>query len=203
MKQVHLIRRRVGYTIVEIMVAIMIIGLLAVISVGGYKKYMAKMLIVQAIAAAAPLQQAIQDFYQNQGFLPGHSDLSPFGPPGYSLNGNSWQINAPTTNIASISWNMPFDNCTATTLDCSAPGPSPDRQILITFTNPTSIGTTYLAGTSIMLIANIGDITGVSTTLSVNWLCMAYPNSLTTAADGTTLLSTLLPAGCHYPDLDY
>lgn len=184
-----------GYTIIEAMVVVLVVGILATLAVGGYKKYMAKTLVEQAIAAALPLQQAIQDFFQQQGFLPGYSDLSAYGPAGYAVTGSAWQISNPITDVATIGWNSPVANCTPSTTNCDDQNSTDSRQIQITFTNPTSYGTTYLAGKTIMLVANLSN--------NLSWLCMAYPNASAFAADGTTLLSTLLPAGCHNAALDH
>jgi prepilin-type N-terminal cleavage/methylation domain-containing protein len=197
MQKNHAIRKCSGFTLVEAMIVVLVIGILATIAVGGYKKYIAKSLVIQAINASLPLQGVIQNFYQDQGMLPGATDLSSYAAlAGYSLVSGYYQISNPIPDVATISWYNAVNTCAQNTVGCDNTGSSDARQIQITFSNPTSVGTTYLAGVTIMLVANLSNG-------GVSWLCMAYPNSAQMSADGVTLLSTFLPAGCHTASLDH
>ncbi len=175
-----------GYTIIEAMIVVFILALLATLTIGGYRRYMAKTVVAEAITATLPLQQVIGEFYQHQGFLPGNKDLT--GPSGYGPTGDFdlWGIDNPLPDIASIRWYTDGpDHCTPDTAGCDEENNSARRQIEIYFKPTTSIVNTLLGGKIFILRANLS-ASGLS------WICRSYDEG----DENARLDETLLPRGC-------
>ena len=174
-----------AYTIIEILVSVLILGVLSILAVGFYDKYMAKTMVEQAIHVAVPLQQSILDFYQRQGYMPGYSDMSLSSlPSGYYLDSFPRPcVNNPAQDIATICYWNDTATCTPSNSNCDGTGKTARRQIEITFSNPTSRASGYLSGMIFMLRANVSSA-------GLSWVCRTYdspPNQLN---------SILLPNGC-------
>lgn len=81
-------RPRHGFTVLELMLGIAIVGILAVLAIGQYNNYQERVLVAQAIHDIAVMQLNISEFANNNGSLPGsleiagHGDaLDPWGRP--------------------------------------------------------------------------------------------------------------------------
>jgi type II secretory pathway pseudopilin PulG len=186
MKKNKSIKKSQAYTIIEAMIVVLVLSLLATLGVAGYKRYMAKTLVAQAITATLPLQQVIQDFYQHQGFLPGNQDLT--GPPGYGPTGpfGLWEIDNPIPDVATIRWYTDGpNNCIPNTVGCDDENSSTRRQIEIYFNPTTSIGNSFLGGKIFILRANLS-------AGGLSWICRTYDYG----DPGFRLDDTLLPRGC-------
>ncbi len=80
--------RWLGFTVLELMLGIAIVGILAVLAIGQYGNYQERVLVTQAIHDIATMQLNIRQMANNNGALPGslaiagHGDaLDPWGRP--------------------------------------------------------------------------------------------------------------------------
>ena len=68
MKQTY--RAQKGFTLIELMIVVAIIGILAAIALPAYQDYTARAQVTEAIAATSPIRLAVSEFVQTQGTWP-------------------------------------------------------------------------------------------------------------------------------------
>lgn len=60
-----------GFTIIELMIAVAIIGVLAAIAIPAYQNYIIRAKVSEALTFASQAKTAVAEYYQSQGTLPG------------------------------------------------------------------------------------------------------------------------------------
>ena len=63
--------RAVGFTLIELMIVVAIIGILAAIAIPSYQDYTVRAQVAEALVLAGELKPSIQDFYKERGRFPG------------------------------------------------------------------------------------------------------------------------------------
>ena len=69
-----------GFTLIELMIVIAILGILAAIAIPAYQDYATRAKISEGIAAAAPAKTSIAEFYQDRGSFPALRTTAGFAP---------------------------------------------------------------------------------------------------------------------------
>ena len=69
-----------GFTIIEIVIAIAIIGILAAVAIPSYQNYLKKSKISEALLLASPAKVAIANYYETYGKLPNNNTEAMFTP---------------------------------------------------------------------------------------------------------------------------
>lgn len=59
-----------GFTIIELMIAVAIIGVLAAIAIPAYQNYIIRAKVSEALTFASQAKTAVAEYYQSQGTLP-------------------------------------------------------------------------------------------------------------------------------------
>lgn len=77
----HMRRMQQGFTLIEVMVVISIIGTLAAIALPPYQDYVIRAKITEGIVLAAPLQKAVADYYDRWGKLPANNAAAALAAP--------------------------------------------------------------------------------------------------------------------------
>ena len=63
-------RKQQGFTLIELMIVVAIVGILAAIAVPAYQDYMARAKVSEGVAAVDQIRTTIADFYTSQGHFP-------------------------------------------------------------------------------------------------------------------------------------
>ena len=67
-----------GFTLIELMIVVAIIGILAAIAVPAYQDYTIRSKVSEAVIAASPAKTAISEFFQSQGSMPADAPTAGF-----------------------------------------------------------------------------------------------------------------------------
>jgi type IV pilus assembly protein PilA len=78
-----------GFTLIELMIVIAIIGILAAIAIPAYQNYTIRAQVTEGLSLADPFKTAVAEFYQNLGTF----------PVGVSPTGSATQIPMPGASV--------------------------------------------------------------------------------------------------------
>lgn len=70
-----------GFTIIELMIVVTIIGILAAIAIPVYQTYTTRAKVAEGILLAKPVQLAVHNFYSEGGLLPADNAAAKVAPP--------------------------------------------------------------------------------------------------------------------------
>ena len=87
MKQTY--RAQKGFTLIELMIVVAIIGILAAIALPAYQNYTARAQVTEIILAASAVRTDVSEFTQSTGGLPAEDDIG---------------VGVPTGFVSSITW---------------------------------------------------------------------------------------------------
>ncbi len=63
-------RKQQGFTLIELMIVVAIIGILAAIAIPAYQDYTVRAKVGEGINALAPAKMAVSEFYISSGWMP-------------------------------------------------------------------------------------------------------------------------------------
>lgn len=127
-----------GFTLIELMIVVAIIGILAAVAIPAYQDYTVRAKVSEALSVASQAKTAVSEYYLTNASLPGSTDVSlnvPDDAEHLDASGSSWDgssitleladdvggtaggqtlVLSPTTSSTGVGW-----TCKAGTLDSS------------------------------------------------------------------------------------
>jgi len=122
-----------GFTLIELMIVVAIIGILAAIAIPAYQDYIARAQVSEGMARTGTLRTSITEFFNAQGAFPAPNTYD-------DLIGGRYTVSV-THNAAGIM---------TITLRPGAPVATPVRGYIFTMTPQSAPGVTTVAGTAIV-----------------------------------------------------
>ena len=128
-----------GFTLIEMMLVVAIIGILTAIAIPAYQRYTIRAQVAEGLSLSGPFKPAIADFYNNNGAFPPDNDAAGLFAPGdyagkyvssITVNGAVVSIQYGNSANAQISGRIitltAIDNLGSVGWDCSSGGAIPD-----------------------------------------------------------------------------
>jgi type IV pilus assembly protein PilA len=168
-------RLQKGFTLIELMIVIAIIGILAAIAIPAYQNYIIRSQVTEGLSLADSWKVAVGEFFANYGSF----------PTGYSSTGSSTQIAMMNTSSGKY--------VSSITINATAPG----GQILITYAGAAANAKLNASGANQLTLQP-----GLSSNNDVVWFCGTATTgssglSVAPVTQATTIPSQYLPSTCH------
>ena len=82
--------RQSGFTLIELMIVVAIVGVLAAVAVPAYSDYTVRAKVSEAIAAVSPIKASVADYYYANGELPRNSSSAGLDDSANEITGDAY-----------------------------------------------------------------------------------------------------------------
>lgn len=90
-----------GFTLIELMIVVAIVGILAAIAIPAYQDYTVRAKVTEGLNAVAPAKQSVSEYYITVGVMPTDADAAgfPTGASGDYVDGLSYSKTNDSTGV--------------------------------------------------------------------------------------------------------
>ncbi len=93
-------KKQQGFTLIELMIVVAIIGILAAIAIPAYQDYTIRAQVSEGLSLAAGSKVAVTEFYQDRGTWPANNTEAGVSPPTNISGKYVTQVDVTSANIA-------------------------------------------------------------------------------------------------------
>jgi len=100
-----IVKNKKGFTLIELMIVVAIVGILAAIAIPAYLDYTVKTKITEVTTAMDALAQAASEYHASAGFFPNQTDSNYSGVTGFAAVATTyagWGYNNITANLCNF-----------------------------------------------------------------------------------------------------
>ena len=101
-------KKQQGFTLIELMIVVAIIGILAAIAIPAYQDYTRRAQVSEGLSLAAGAKTAVSEFYQESGAWPGTNTLAGLGAPA-TISGNYVDSVGVEDNVVTVTYGAPVN----------------------------------------------------------------------------------------------
>tara|TARA_Y100001934_G_scaffold206366_1_gene244020 strand:- start:289 stop:711 length:423 start_codon:yes stop_codon:yes gene_type:complete len=96
-------RKQHGFTLIELMIVVAIIGILAAVAVPAYQDYTVRARVTEGLSLAAGAKTAVSEYWSSQGSMPSNNDQAGISASD-DISGNSVQSVAVASGVITITF---------------------------------------------------------------------------------------------------
>lgn len=113
-------KKHKGFTLVELMIAVALVGILASIAIAAFQRYTVRAQVSESLALSAPVQRAMADYVNTRGAFPADYAAAALPPPAGFAGSYTDSISVSGANILVQFGNRASDAISGTTLTLTA-----------------------------------------------------------------------------------